>query len=469
MSSAGWALGWLAVAAIVVAAHMHAFTKLSYIDEFQHVDYLQRTINGDHVRGGQKVGQTSMREQACRGIDYDSILPKCSAKHLRPEQFPGQGFNHTYSDPPTYYVVTGVGAQAVRKVLGVDSLVTAGRSIGILWLAAGLFVSFLLSRRLGADLWAAIGVTLLLAATPAVALSSATITTDAPMLVVGGVLSLAVLAVVEGRRSYWWLAPAAALTMAMKFTALPVVGFTVLFLLLRWRFSSRQDADPPVKNGRVDREDADPPVKNGRVDREDADPPVKNGRVDAGTDAEVPWFRAIGVTLAGALLPAIPWNLYTSATELPAADDIPMGQYFRVDSVTLSHFLNSWKTTVSPVVDPSSPPFLLVDPVKDAVLALNLLLIVGVVALAWFWPVGSRLGSWGVATFLSLVLTGPGFVALLFLTLDVTYFIPGRYGLSLLPAMAGCLAVVASRRPSGAPLLVGLGLLELGLLVGYAL
>lgn len=434
--SLGWAAGWLAVAAIVVAAHMHAFTMLSYIDEFQHVDYLQRTIKGEHVRGGEKVGQTSMREQACRGIDYDSILPKCDAKKLRPEMFPGQGFNHTYSDPPTYYVVTGVGAQAVRKILGVDSLVTAGRSIGILWLAAGLFVSFLLSRRLGADRWAAAGVTLLLAATPAVALSSATITTDAPMLVVGGVLALVLLAVVEGRRSYWWLAPAAGLTMAMKFTALPVVGFAVIFLLLRWRYARRAAADPDV---------------------------------DQEPDAEVPWFRAIGVTLAGALTPAIPWNLFTTATELPAVADIPMGQRFYVDSITFSHFINSWKTTVSPVVDPSSPPFLLVDPVKDAVLGLNLLLIIGVAALAWFWPVASRAGSWGVAALVTLLLTGPGFVALLFVTLDVTYWIPGRYGLVMLPAYAACLAVVASKRPSGAPILVGLGLVELGLLVGYAL
>lgn len=442
--SLGWAAGWLAVAAVVVAAHMHAFTMLSYIDEFQHVDYLQRTINGEQVRGGEKVGQTSMREQACRGIDYDSVLPKCDARKLRPEMFPGQGFNHTYSDPPTYYVVTGVFAQTVRKVLGVDSLVTAGRSIGILWLGAGLFVSFLLARRLGADRWAAAGVTLLLAATPAVALSSASITTDAPMVVVGGILALTLLAVVEGRRSYLWLAPAAGLTMAMKFTALPVIGFTVIFLLLRWRYA-RRAADEPETD------------------------PLLAPLEDEVLDAEVPWLRAIGVTLAGALAVAIPWNVFTTARELPAVADIPMGQRFYVDSITFSHFINSWKTTVAPVVDPSSPPFLLVDPVKDMVLALNVLLIVGVAALAWFWPVASRAGSWGVASLATLLLTGPGFVALLFVTLDVTYWIPGRYGLIMLPAFAACLAVVASRRPSGAPLLVGLGLLELGLLVGYAL
>ncbi len=140
-----------------------------------------------------------------------------------------------------------------------------------------------------------------------------------------------------------------------------------------------------------------------------------------------------------------------------------------VDSVPLHRYVDSLATTVTPVTEPSSAPFLLVLPVDYAVVVLNLLLLFGVVALAWFWPRASRLGAWGTAALLTLLLTGPGYVAMLLVTEQVTFIIPGRYGLAVLPALAGCLAVVASKRRGGGPLLVALGVLELGLLVGYAL
>ena len=140
---------WLVVAAAVVLPFMHSFTKLSFIDEFQHVDYLAKTQQLEHVNGGERVGQTAMREQACRGIDPKGlVLPKCEERQYDAAEFPGAGFNHTYSDPPTYYLVTAPLTSVVQKVTGVDSMVTAARSIGVLWLGAGLAVTFALALRL---------------------------------------------------------------------------------------------------------------------------------------------------------------------------------------------------------------------------------------------------------------------------------------------------------------------------------
>lgn len=411
-----WAAVWLVVAALVVLPHLRSFTMLSHIDEYQHVDYLDRTMRLDHVEGGGLVDQTAMREQACRGIDLDGFaLPPCESRSFDPDDFPGHGYNHTYADPPTYYAVTGALAAVVERLPGVDSLVTAGRAVGVLWLWLGLLVTFLLSRRLGASTPAAAGATLLLAATPTVVSSTAVITTDAPLLAVGGLLLLVAVGVADEDVAWWWLGPAAVLALAVKSTALPAVGVVVLFLL----------AHRSVRG-------------------------------------------ALAVA-AGAALPTVVWGLYTSATALPSVDDIPVGRMFEVDGIGFFELGRSIQTTFSPVVLPERAPFLHTMPVDAAVQVVNLLLIVGVAAVAWFWPWSSLAGRLGVATLAGMLLTGPGFVLLLFVTEHVSYIVPGRYGLTLLPAAAACLALVASKRRAGDVGLPLLGLVGLGLLLSYTL
>ena len=428
------------MAAVIVLPHMRAFSMLSKIDEYQHVDYLAKTQDLEHVEGGELVGQTAMREQACRGIDLEGFqLPACGSETFDPYDFPGHGYNHTYADPPTYYVVTGLLAAVVERVPGVDGLVTAGRSIGVLWLWAGLWLCFLLARRLGASTPAAFGATLLLAATPTVVHSVTTITTDAPLLALGALLCLVAVDVAEGRRHWAWLGATALLAMVVKSTALPVVGLVVLFVLLQ--------------RGRGRR----------RTETEPADP------TETPSAGRVPVLRAVGAVVVAALVPTLTWGVYTTATTLPAADDIPMVDIFKVDSIGWSQILDSYRTTFSPVVIPERAPFLHTLPVDSAVQVLNLLLILGVVGVAWFWPAVSTAGRFGIATLIAMLATGPGFVLLLFVTLDVSYYIPGRYGLTVLPAAAACLALAASRRRAGDFLLPALGLAGLGLLLGYTL
>src|SRR5688500_688709 len=87
---AAWAGVWLVVAGVAVLGHVLSFTQLSQIDEYQHVDYLDRTLQLEHVRGGDQVEDLAMREQACRGIDLDgAVLPPCRSKDLEPVMFPG--------------------------------------------------------------------------------------------------------------------------------------------------------------------------------------------------------------------------------------------------------------------------------------------------------------------------------------------------------------------------------------------
>lgn len=426
-------LVWLPIAAVVVLPCVHTFTELSHIDEFQHVDYLVKTQQLEHVNAGERVGRVAMREQACRGMDLEGVpLPPCSKKRLSPEEFPGAGFNHTFADPPTYYVITGALAAGLQRLPGADSVVTAGRSVGVLWLAGGLVVTYLLGRRLGAGPVAAAGATLLIGCTPAVVLSVTTVTTDAPQLVVGGLLCLLALAVVSGRSAWWWLAPAAALATAFKITSLSVIGAVSVFLLVS-------------------------AISAGR--------PTNDRTATAATHDVAPGPRlatrtavlAVAAMLVAAAVPVLAWQMLTTATALPSVDDIPMGQEFKVPRLTWAALSDSVPRVFSPVRIPDAPDAMKSPTVILAYRATNLLLILGCAGLAWFGGRDLVARGMGLATTLAMLLSGPVFLVLVFVTMQVSYWIPGRYGLGLLPAAAACLAVTADRHRFGGPALLGLG------------
>jgi len=422
---------WVAVAAAVVLPFAHSFTRLSFIDEFQHVDYLVKTQHLEHVNGGERVGQASMREQACRGIDLQgAVLPKCGKKHYDASEFPGAGFNHTYSDPPTYYLLTAPLAWALQKVTGLDSVVTAARSIGVLWLGAGLACTCALALGLGASRRAAVGATLLIATTPTVLLSAGTVTTDAPELLVGGILCLVALAVTEGRRAWWWLAPAGFMATAFKVTSLAAVGVVAVMLLATWwarRRASRGGAGEPATE----------------ADGESAAPRHE--------------LRGLVALFAGAVVPLVAWGAYTSATSFSSVDDIPMRQQFKATHLTWAALSDSVPRLVSPVRGPSAPHFVMSDTVTLVLALTNILLVTACLAVAWFGSPRAAAARLALGTAAGMVLGAPAYLVLLYVTLHQSIWIPGRYGLSILPAAAAVLAVAAGRRSAGGSALLVLG------------
>ena len=123
----------------------------------------------------------------------------------------------------------------------------------------------------------------------------------------------------------------------------------------------------------------------------------------------------------------------------------------------------------SPVQQGYLPP-ILVNPTLGNLMALvNLLCVAGVAALAWSGArraVPTRLAA---ATLAAMFLGGMGFVLLIFVGSHTYITIPARYGLSILPAVAAILAVVASRRPVGGYALTGLGAATLVALLAQTL
>lgn len=419
---------------LVVVPQVRSYTTLSPIDELQHID---ATIKGGElhlVRDGEKVAEPALREQSCRGIDSPGFVsPPCDAPQLLPEQYQEAGYNTAAVHPPTYYVTTGVASRVLMTVVpAVDSPVTAARLLGALWLAAGLMVSFALARALGARPVPAVLSAALLAGTPAVLLSSTTVTPDAAALVSGAVLALATVRVLQGRLRVAWLLPAAAFATVFKATGVLAVGACALAVLL-WAAGCRTDED-------------------------------------AGGDVEPRasrWERAgqaVGLQVMGGALPVLLWTFIVSRRALDVPPN-PMTR-FNVDHLDPGTLVANLLALLPPTQNPYLTPELRTVTLTALVGVVGYLLMGGAAAAA-LAGAGSRLTDvLGTAFLASMLLGGPVLVILTYVTAGSYFPIPSRYGLPLLPSAIAVLAVLASRRPA----VLGLvGAVLAGELLSYAL
>ena len=425
----GIASACLVLSALVVLLHERAYTPLSPVDELQHIDYLEQASRFDFVHAGERVGPVAMREQACRTVDSPGFVsPPCDAPTLRPEQFQEEGFNTAAQDPPTYYIVSGLLTRVVLHLPGVESFVAAGRSIGVLWLGFGLLATYVLGRRLGGGRVATLGAVIMLASTPAVLHSSATITSDAPSLLVGGLLLLAVDAALCGRVGAWCPALAAALATSVKTPDAIVVGVAILYVLVSLLRGLR-----------------------GASESDSTRLPLRHLRL------------VIGLAIGGAL-PLLVWRVVVAHEALATPGDSPMSR-FAVLHIGWNELGANAFALVTPVGNTYVPVFLATVTVGLLTAVLNLLLISSSFGVAWFGAGSRRVQELAIAVSVGMLAGGTFFVLLIYYGAHAYFAIPSRYGLSLLPAAFAVLAVAASLRRWGGPALLGLGVLSLFVVV----
>ncbi|HEX6754637.1 MAG TPA: hypothetical protein VF109_01700 [Mycobacteriales bacterium] len=216
-------------ASALVIQHVEHFRALSPVDEIMHLDATFKAPRA--VSAGERVDQEALRAAACRRIDSPYAPPPCQTPELNPRDFPANGFNTAYIHPTGYYRVTHWLADQIAPRWGTDD-VDSARLAGVVWLAAGLFLLFLLARRLGAPPEAAVGVALLVAAWPPVWYSSAVVNPDATSLPVGAAVLYS--AVAWGRSPFGILVLPLAGFAAVEFklTNILVVGVACGYLLL---------------------------------------------------------------------------------------------------------------------------------------------------------------------------------------------------------------------------------------------
>jgi len=180
------ALPLIMIPVFLVSLHVRAYTKLSPIDELEHIDYMFRSPGLHPVIAGTQLVVPAMREEACRGLDSAYPPPPCSTKKLVPSRFQDQGYDTAYIHPPTYYNITWAAGEVVKTVTGAKSWVTVWRLVGALWLAAGLLVTYAAGLRMGARSLPLVGLLILYASAPSILQTNSTVTPDAASTFVGG-------------------------------------------------------------------------------------------------------------------------------------------------------------------------------------------------------------------------------------------------------------------------------------------
>ena len=233
----------LAAVAAIVALQLRDHPSLSPIDELQHLDYALKSPSAG-VRVGERLGSDALQTVACRGIDWPGwevgspLLPGCGDPQPEQSLAPEGWYNTAYLHTPVYYSATALVGEVVVSLGGggggrEQSPVTAYRLVGVLWLAAGLWLLWLALGMVHVGVWHRAAVVGLVGVSPVVVHGSAFLNPDATALLGGGLVLVALLKWESGRWPWWYLAVASAAAVWLKHTNAAAVGAVIVYLGIR--------------------------------------------------------------------------------------------------------------------------------------------------------------------------------------------------------------------------------------------
>lgn len=404
------------------ALHGQDHEELSPVDELQHIDYLYKAPAVVH--SGEKVGQDAMREQACRGLLTWADPVACTPLGTyRTQDFQESGSNTAAIYTPLYYTITKVVATPLQAVLGLDSLVTAARLVGGLWLAGGLVMTLLVARRLGAHPYVATALLMATASVPTVLYPAATVTPDAAALLGGAALVWSVLWWQDAPSRRWWLpALLGAVVVAFKALNIVVVVLVALYVLLH--------------------------AVVGALRRRRTGTTVDTGPRPAQAALLITAVSAL------ALACAVGYILYTGITAVASSDGVAMTERTRVDSFPLAPTVEHVGVFLQVFYDAGSWNTLgSVGLLNQRLLGLFVFgATFAAVVVARRIPQDLRLLA------ISLVVVGlvgaPLIIVFTYVAQGIVVPIPGRYALSLIPAGVAVAAATLRDRPAR---LIGIG------------
>jgi hypothetical protein len=391
----------------VVALQVDRNPKLSPADEYAHLDYVARLTKGELPVTGDRLDPRTLRIEACARIDVpkSSKIPPCGIEELNPNAFPGYGFNHEAQQPPLYYTVTAAYRAIAERLTGDGNFLQVARLGGIGWLIAGLLLTWVAGRLLGAPTWALLSVLLVLAASPAVDYYSSIVSNDAPALFAGAlVLTTAVLVGARPTRAgVIALAVCGGVVAALK----PTNGVAVLAVALYLGIVLYQQGERRVALVRS-------------------------------------WLRSGGALVIGTVVVTLLWVVISGQLATMDGRDLPVYQVRQLSGLHLDLLLSQatnlfWSATNTVPQGTLTHPMQLF--VTDLVRILFLVpLVVGIFAAKrrWFHLLG-------VSGAIALVGAGFGYGLVVLLTLGMDPGTGSRYGLSALPALAVVLAFLAAR------------------------
>ncbi|MGV8849375.1 MAG: hypothetical protein ACOH16_07500 [Propionibacteriaceae bacterium] len=407
----------VAVGAILMSAsHIRHYPQISPVDELQHIDYLYRAPGIVHM--GEKVGQSAMHEQACRTLPGYTSPPCSDTIVYNALDFQETGVNTAAVYTPFYYAVTRVIATPLTWILGEGSLVTAGRLVSGLYLAAGLLVTLAVARRFGAHAYTTAAILLAASSTPVVLLPSATITPDSLGILAGASLVWAVLWWQESPNSRVWLPILAGVaTVLCKAVNVIAVMLVALYVVVHYAHGRLWPPDPPASS--------------------DGDQGRRLTLLQAA-------LLVIPMSVA-ALAASIGYVLYINESSVAAAT--PMGERSMVPSFPFIGFFNETGSFLRVFYPPGN--YITTHIVGSFVQNVTGLLIFSCTFAAAFLVAGRRTSRlMSVALLVVGLVAAPMIVAATYFTSHIYVPIPGRYAITLIPVGLATAASAVHRRPA---------------------
>lgn len=206
--------------------------RVSVFDEMTHADWVARMLDGELVKRGDTIAPEVLAEWSCRGWALDTPLPPCEDVPNDAGDYTSKGINYNHFHAPGYYVVTAVGAGIVGWFVPATDVVTAARVVGVLWAAAAMGGVYAVARELGTRVSVARAAAVLVVGFPLVAHLLSVVTNDAALVAAGALVTWIGLRAVRTGVPWWWALGAGAVAGAVKIVTLPVVVATALLLVL---------------------------------------------------------------------------------------------------------------------------------------------------------------------------------------------------------------------------------------------
>lgn len=395
---------------VLIALQIDDNPKFSPVDESAHYDYVNRVAEGEVPRQGERLTDETLREIACKGNAFAAVTaPPCSTEVLRPDEFPGRGYQYEALHPPTYHALTVPVRWVVQNVFGVSDRLNATRAVGIAWLLAGLLLFWAAGRVMGIEPVRRGAVLLLVVAAPSVIFFHATVSTDVTAITAGGVVALAAAVAYQREAGAPWLLLAAgAFAAACKVTNM----FAVVTISAAFAVAAI----------------------------------VSRSSGEAWTTTARRWMRDGGALLVGGVAVAVLWVIVHRSIALVSLTEEPALEGLRGGSQSLGPVLRVATTFLQPLTEEVavglvSAATLQQDVQQPFYAALGFLLIAGGLAGLFVsprrWP--HVVGLISVpALYLGGVVLGLGFMV--GFGTDAGEGVSGRYAMSVAPVMLLCLA-----------------------------
>ncbi|PVG81413.1 hypothetical protein DDE18_18165 [Nocardioides gansuensis] len=403
-------VGLLVASMVFSARHVSEHASMSPIDEFVYSDYYAKVLDHGVVRQGEKTGLFARRTMSCDGIRVAGPPPNqkaCGQRNAGGEIYPLGGLTSADIYTPAYFLITRVAAQPFVWA-GVGFL-DAGRLVGGLWLAAAVILLYVALRRRGVAPAVAGGSCLVLAGSLPAYWAHTYISTDATALLAGAAMFLLAM---EARRSRTLplvlLVVAAGVFTLFKVQNLAAVAAAAIYLVLLAAYDARSAGSFAAR------------LRAWLLDR----------RLLAAVSAVV-----VGVACQAA------WLAVRAALAVGEVADHGVGLPFEPRYLFTDAFVflpNVAAGALAPAV---------AGPYGDSVYVLTVMVIIGGgvgLLLARSSEAYDRLLA--LAGLLGCLLAGPALSLAIVVTTGQYVSLPPRYGMSLVPWLVGCFALLVDGR-----------------------